>query len=87
MFALIQKFFSNIIPAVVRPLQVLWNQILGAIFLGLALFLARPTWRAWQEFDGQPVKLIRLGLAIFFFILMAGFGLHAFWRARRLDRA
>ena len=87
MFALIQKFFASVVPGVIRPLQVLWNQILGAIFLILAMLMARPTWKAWHEFDGQPVKLIRLALAIFFLLLMAGFGLHAFWRARRLDRA
>jgi hypothetical protein len=87
MFRLIRTFFANVIPGVIRPLRILWNELLGSIFLIFAVFLARPTWRAWQQMDSDPANLVRLLLSTFFLIVMAGFGIHAFWRARKLGRA
>ena len=86
MLRLIRKFFSSVIPGIVRPLHILWNEMLGSIFLVFAFALIRPTWKAWQTLDADPAKLIRLILSVFFLLVMAGFGVHAFWRARKLGR-
>jgi hypothetical protein len=87
MFRLFRVFFANVIPGVLRPLHILWNEVLGAIFLIFAVVLARPTWRAWQQADESPAHFIKLLLSSFFLIVMAGFGVQAFWRARKIGRA
>jgi hypothetical protein len=86
MFRLARIFFSNVVPGVLRPLRILWNEVLGAVFLIFAVMLGRPTWRAWQTLDTDPANLIRALLSTFFMAMMAGFGIHAFWRARRIGQ-
>jgi len=86
MFRLAKQFLSSVIPRVLRPLRILWNELLGTIFLTFAIVLVRPTWKAWKNLDADPANLIRLLLSVFFLLLMAGFGAHAFWRARKLSR-
>ena len=86
MFRLLRTFLSNVIPGVIRPLKIIWNEVLGAIFLVFAVAAGRGVWKAWQELDEDPAKFFRLVLSAFFVLVMAGFGVHAFWRARKLGR-
>lgn len=87
MFRFARTFLSNVVPGILRPLRILFNEVLGAIFLIFAVALARPTWRAWQELDTDPANFIKLVLSVFFLVTMAGFGVHSFWRARKIGRA
>lgn len=86
MIALIRKFIATVIPAVIRPLHILWNEVLGAIFLIFAVVLVRPTWKNYRALDDDPANIIKLILSVCFFVVMAAFGIHAFWRARRISR-
>jgi hypothetical protein len=86
MFKLAQQFVSSVLPSVIKPLQVLWNEVLGTIFLAFAIMLVRPAWKNYQALDDDPANLIKLALTVFFLAVMAGFGIHAFWRARRISK-
>jgi hypothetical protein len=87
MSALIGKFLRAVLPGIVKPLHSLWNEVLGALFLTLAIVLVRPIWRGYQEMDRDPAHLLKFLLTVFFFLVMLGFGLHAFWKARRITRS
>lgn len=87
MWDLVKKFFVTVVPSVIKPLRVLWNEVLGTIFIAFAVVLVRPTWKSYQELDTDPANLIKLLLSILFLTLMAGFGIHAFWRARRIGKS
>ena len=55
MFKLAGKFLHHILPGVVRPLHVLWNQVIGFFFLAAGLYLlARGSKRARRH-----VKVMR----------------------------
>jgi len=83
---LARKFLEAVLPGVIRPLHSLWNEILGFLFLLLAILMVRPVWRGWQEIDQGPEHLLRFLLSVFMFAVMLGFGIHAFWKARRISR-
>lgn len=87
MFGLAQKFLRAVLPGIVKPLHSLWNELLGFLFLAFAVLLIRPVWRSYQEMAGEPAHFIRFLLSAIFFLTMLGFGLHAFWKARRISRS
>lgn len=76
-----RKFLSTVVPGVVKPLHSLWNEVIGFLFLVLALLAGRPVWQAYQEND-----LTKLVLSGFFGFVMLGFGIHSFVKARRISR-
>ena len=84
---MLKKFLQAFLPGVVRPLHSLWNELLGFVFVAIAVLMLRPLWRGYQEIDLGLPHLIKFVLGAFFFVVMLGFGLHAFWRARRISRS
>ena len=76
------KFVQHVIPGVVRPLHVLWNQIIGFFFLALAGLTVPSAIREFRDPTGHP----RLILTLPFIVIMAGFGISSFWKARKVSR-
>lgn len=83
----VRQFLSYVLPAVIRPLRVLWNEVIGFVFLALAVWAIPSTLRAVREFDGDAESFFRILLAGLFFVLMVGFGVASFRRARRISRS
>jgi hypothetical protein len=66
-----------------RILHRLWLEITGAIFLGMAAFGGFSVWKEWRSYQ-QSGEFWKLGLALTFVITMGAFGVHSFFRAKRL---
>jgi ABC-type nickel/cobalt efflux system permease component RcnA len=68
----------------------LWNEIIGFLFLAIAVFMIRPTWKAYQKFqtDAEPGEAI-VGLVGGAVLMLVGliFGIHGFLKARRISRS
>lgn len=80
------RFLKHVMPGVVKPLRVLWNEIIGFVFLVLALLFAAPAVRAFfsEGHDaGSWMRVIGSGL---FALVLAAFGVHSFLRARKISR-
>lgn len=82
-----RQFLRYVLPAIIRPLQILWNQIIGFVFLVLTLWAIPRTVKSVREFDGDPESFFRLFLSGLFIVLMAGFGVYSFWRAHKVPKA
>ncbi len=83
-----KAFVRSFMPGVIKPLHVLWNEILGFVFFMLALLVSiGPVRRGYHELDGDPANSIKFGLAVLLAVLMLGFGVHSFLRARRIGRS
>jgi hypothetical protein len=82
-----KKFFAHVIPGIMRPLRILWNEMIGFIFLCVAVVALPRTFQAFRDFDGEPGKLFRLLLTALFTMTMIGFGVSSFWRARKISRS
>ena len=65
-----------------RILHRLWLEVIGAVFLALAIFAVPSVlheWRAYQ--DGASV--LHLLAVLFFLVMMASFGVYSFVKSRR----
>jgi EamA domain-containing membrane protein RarD len=82
-----RKFVQYVLPAVIRPLRVLWNQIIGFIFLVLTVWATPRTIRSVREFNGNPESLVHLLLSTVFVGLMGGFSIYSFWRAHKVPKS
>lgn len=89
MIAKIKLFLSHILPGIIRPLRVLWNEIIGFVFLALAVWAVPSSVRAYREFaeNGDTDSLFRVVLAAVFAVLMLWFGVTSFLRARKIGRS
>ncbi len=80
-------FVSHVMPGVVRPMRVLWNEIIGFLFLVLAVMATPSVFRTYRELDKPQGGLGRLVLGILFVAVMTYFGVTSFMRARRISRS
>jgi hypothetical protein len=83
---LIQKFLAHVLPNVIRPLQALWNQLIGFIFLVLAAWAIPSAIRNLRQYQGDSESLFRVVLSFSFAGIMTYFGITSFLRARRISR-
>lgn len=81
-----RQLLAHVVPAVIRPLRVLWNQVIGFVFLVLALWAIPSVLRSVREFDGDAESFFRVLLTGLFIVMMAGFSLSSFRRAHRASR-
>ena len=81
------RFLEHVVPGVVRPLRVLWNEIIGFVFLCLAAWAVPSAIRNVRSMQTQESGLGRVVLSIGFFGLMAYFAISSFLRARKISRS
>jgi len=74
-------------PGVIRPLRVLWNEIIGFIFVVLAVWAVPSAISNVRQFEGDAESFFRVVLSFSFAGLMAYFGIASFLRARRISRS
>jgi hypothetical protein len=80
-----QTFARTVVPEVVRPARVIWNQAVGAIFVVLAvpaLFKGVQLYREMKPGDSRSV--FGLVLSAVFCVVMFSFAIASFRKARRI---
>jgi hypothetical protein len=80
-------FLAHVVPGVVRPLRVLWNEIIGFVFIVLAIWAIPSAIRNVREFDGGTASIFRAALSVIFAAIMLYFGITSFLRARKISRS
>jgi hypothetical protein len=75
------------VPAVLKPARTLWHEVIGFLFLSIAIIFLFNGIKAFREFDGSLGHIFRLAIFVFFVCLMGGFGISSFLRARRISRS
>lgn len=81
------RFLEHVVPGVVRPLRVLWNEIIGFIFLCLAAWAVPSAIRNVRGLQTEQGSMGRVVLSIGFLGLMAYFAISSFLRARKISRS
>jgi len=81
------RFVEHVVPGVVRPMRVLWNEIIGFVFLCLAAWAVPSAIRGVRNLQSEETSIGRLALTLGFLILMAYFGITSFLRARKIGRS
>ena len=67
-------------------MRVLWNEIIGFLFICIAVMAVPSAYRNIRDFDGEPQSVFRVGLSCFFALIMIYFGVSSFLRARKISK-
>jgi hypothetical protein len=81
-----KHFFKHVMPAIVKPMRVLWNEVIGFVFLCLGAMMGFSTYRNFRDVDEQGSPLPLIGGSLFA-LLMIYFGVSSFLRARKISRS
>jgi len=73
-------------PHVVRPARIIWNQIIGALFVVIAFPVLFKSYQFYSAMANQPENGARLIFTLPLGLLLLYFGISSFLRARRLSR-
>ncbi len=84
---MIHKFLGHVLPGVMRPMRVLWNEIIGFFFIVLAVWALPSAIRNLRHFDGDAGSFFRVILSFSFAGIMTYFGVTSFLRARKISRS
>ncbi len=82
-----RQFVSHVLPAVIKPARTLWHEVIGFLFVCLAVIPGFSLVRGIRNYDGSPGALFRLILTLIFVVIMGGYGISSFLRARRISRS
>jgi hypothetical protein len=81
------QFVRHVVPQVVRPIHSLWHEVIGFLFLSLAFLGGVSGYRIYRHSDGSAETFFRLTLAALFVVIMSGYGISSFRRARKISRS
>ncbi len=79
-----KRFAKHVVPQVVRPAQLIWNQAIGALFLILAIPALLRAVQAYRAMAHDAKSSFGLILSLIFFAFMVFFGITSFLKARRI---
>ena len=80
MFSMVKSFFGHVMPSIIRPIHVLWNEVIGFVFIVLAVVFGYRVIRGKESFGLQLVGTI-------FVLLIAWYGISSFWKARKISKS
>jgi hypothetical protein len=83
----VKSFVSNVVPAVIKPLRVLWNEIIGFFFLVFGVIFGFSVIRRVRAFSGDAGDLFAIATSVLFVAMLLGYGLYSFLRARKISRS
>ncbi len=86
MMGLIRTFLATVLPGIMKPLRVLWNEIIAFFFFVMAVIAVPATYRAVRDFNGELEVLGRIFLTGTFALVMGGYGVYSFFRARKIGK-
>jgi hypothetical protein len=79
-------FARHTLPVAIRPARILWHQMIGFLFLVLAITPARFGYKALVNFKGDGRSWTEVILSGVFIVVMVGYGISSFMKARRISR-
>jgi len=81
-----QKFAQHVVPEVVRPARIIWNQAIGGVFVLFALLFFGNAFRYFDSKTGVINSPVGLAFSLFLALVMTFFGITSFLKARRIGR-
>ena len=73
-------------PGVVKPMRVLWNEVIGFLFLVMGVIFASGAIRQYRMLKPEEITPLKMGLLFVMPAIMLYFGVTSFLRARRISR-
>jgi len=76
-----------VVPAVLKPARTLWHEMIGFVFIMMAIAFVFSGFRTIRQFDGSAGAVVRLAMLAIGVCLLGGYGISSFLRARRISRS
>jgi hypothetical protein len=80
------RFAKHVVPEVVKPARIIWNQAIGAFFLVLTVFFLGYAVSDYRQMAKDPNLSMRFGMALFMGSVMLFFCISSFMKARKIGR-
>jgi hypothetical protein len=87
MFSLGRKFLSHVLPGIMRPLRILWNEMIAFVFICFAVPAGMKFYGFVKDFDGEPKSVFGIILSGIFLFTMLYFAVMSFFRAKKISRS
>jgi uncharacterized membrane protein len=84
---LVNRFLGHVLPGIIRPMHALWNEVIGFVFIVLAIWAAPSAWRNIRLINGNSESFFKAAISVAFALLMAYFGISSFMKARKIGRS
>jgi ABC-type glucose/galactose transport system permease subunit len=84
---MVNRFLGHVLPGIIRPMHALWNEVIGFVFIVLAIWAAPSAWRNIRAVDGNSESFFKAAISVGFALLMAYFGISSFLKARKISRS
>jgi hypothetical protein len=81
----VREFVRHVVPAVLKPIRVIWNQAIALVFFALAILSGSMVYQKYQE-SGPSDRIIAVLLGTVFVGVMLFYGVTSFWKARKISR-
>ena len=79
-------FARHTLPVAIRPARILWNQMIGFLFLVLGVAPAPSEYKALKNFNGDGLSWLKvIGFGIFVAVML-GYSISSFLKARKIAR-
>jgi hypothetical protein len=87
-----RQFVKHVVPAVMKPTRVLWNELIGFVFTVFTVFFGFKTVRLMIEYSKHPpadgaMPIVNLSIAAIPTAVAAWFAATSFLRARKISRS
>ena len=87
-----REFVKHVVPAILKPARTLWNEVIGFVFMCLAVMFGFRAGRFYLDYSresgqaaaGDLVRCLWMALPT---LLMLWFGVSSFLRARKISRS
>ena len=83
---IVSRFVKHVVPGVIHPIRIIWNQVIGFLFLVLAAWPASSAVKDIMKFDGSGEHVLRISFTVVFALVLGYFGVTSFWRARKISQ-
>ena len=80
MFSTVKSFVGHVMPSIIRPIHIWWNQVIGFVFIVLAVVFGYRIIRGKESAGLQIVGTV-------FVLLIAWYGISSFWKARKISKS
>lgn len=78
---------NHVVPGVIRPLHILWNEIIGFFFIVFGVWFGTAAFRGFRKLNKPEGTLLGFVGPAIAAAVMLGYGLHAFLKARKIGRS
>jgi hypothetical protein len=79
-----RRFTNHVVPEVMRPARIVWNQAIGFLFFVLAIPAAMKGIQLYHSLASDPKAGFGIIISVVFVVVMVSFGISSFIKARRI---